>query len=254
MKNILTSIALLLILVPQFSLAQEDKGFKLGLQFGNSSSNLKLTGGMENANGRFKQRNFGVPSINLVARYDFNKHWMIESGIGLNGIGFSFSISENYPLFNSKYKSSDIKTLFTAFEVPVMLFYKFNPNCKNSRWIVGAGFAPTLYEGKSDSQDFSLSSEGQSTNYLSSQSVSNGNGSLLLRYSVGREKVFKNGSLLQASLLMNIGFGTVATSTVNYTIENEKYSHSFANNGSSVAFRIAYLFKTNRSASLPVAQ
>jgi hypothetical protein len=248
MKKHITIIIVLSLVIPQLNFAQTDKGFRVGLQFGNSANNLKLTGGMENANGRFKQKTFGAPAINLVARYDFDNHWMIESGVGLNAIGFSYSILENYSLVDfPKDKSSELKTIFAAFEVPLMAYYKFNPNCKNARWIVGAGAVPTLYEDKTSDQEFSFSNEGISTNRLNSQSVSSGGSSVVLRYSVGREKVFKNGSILQASALANIGLRKVASSTVSYNLDNENYSHTFSNNGSSVALRVAYLIRTSKN-------
>jgi hypothetical protein len=222
---------------------QEDKGWRIGIQFGNCGNSLKYNSGMQIANARFKQKNFRAPSINLAARYDFNKHWMIMSGVGFNAIGFGYSISENYSLLNTKNQASDIKTGFAALEFPVSLFYKFNLNCKNTRWIVEAGFVPTFIGKQNIDKNFSISNEGNSANYLKSQSISTSMGSVLLRYSVGREKVFRNGSILQVNLLFNVGLNTLATSTVYYTIDNQNYTHTFSNNGSSVGIKLAYFLK-----------
>jgi len=221
----------------------QDKGWRIGVQFGNSGNNSKLTGGMQTANSRFSKNIFGAPSMNIVARYDFNRHWMLQSGIGLNALGFGYSISENYSLLSVKKQFSDLRTIFPTIEVPVSISYKSNLNCKNSRWVIGAGLVPTLRAKQTIDKDYSLTTEGTSTNYLSSHSASNGGASVLVRWSISREKVFRKGSILQASLLVNMGFSNMASSTVNYTLDNQNYTHSFSNNGSSVGFRLAYFLK-----------
>jgi hypothetical protein len=222
---------------------KEDKGWRIGIQFGNSGNISKFSGGMQTANARFNQNVFQAPNIDVVARYDFNKHWMLMTGVGFNDIGFGYSISENYSLAKTKIKSSDLKTDFVAMELPIAMFYKFKPNCKNNSWIIGAGFVPTITEKQSTDKEFSIINEGSSVNNISSHSVSNGEAAVLLRWSIAREKLFSNGSILQASFIVNMGYKTMATSTVNYTLDNQNYSHSFSNNGSSVGFRLAYFLK-----------
>jgi hypothetical protein len=223
--------------------AQDDKVWRLGIQFGNSGNISKYSGGMQTANARFDQNIFQAPNINLVARYDLDKHWMLMTGVGFNDIGFGYSISENYSLAKTKIKNADIKTDFVAMELPITLFYKFKPNCKNNRWIVGTGIVATITEKQTIDKDLSSTNDGSTINYLSSHSVSNGGGTVLLRWSIAREKSFSNGSILQASFMVNMGYKTMATSTVNYTLNNQNYSHNFSNNGSSVGFRLAYFLK-----------
>lgn len=221
----------------------EDKVWRVGIQLGNCASNAKYSGGAQVANARFSQRAFGAPNMNVVARYDVNTHWMLLTGFGLNAIGFGYSISENYSLLSAEKKISDIKTIFPTLEVPFSVFYKFKPNCKGAKWLIGAGMVPTLGAKQYIDQDYSISTEGSSTNYLSSESVSHGGAYMLGRLSIGREKVYRNGSILQASLLLNMGFNTMATSTVHYTLDNQTYSHTFTNDGSSIGFRLAYFLK-----------
>lgn len=223
--------------------AQDDKVWRLGIQFGNSGNISKYSGGTQTANARFAQNIFQAPNINVVARYDLDKHWMLMTGVGFNDIGFGYSISENYSLAKTKIKNSDIKTDFVAMELPITLFYKFKPNCKNSRWIVGAGIVATITEKQTIDKDFTSTNEVPSINNFASHSVANGNGTVLLRWSIAREKLFANGSILQASFMVNMGYKTMATSTVNYTLDNQNYSHNFSNNGSSVGFRLAYFLK-----------
>ena len=236
-------ISFVLGLVTLTTSAQDNKVWRIGIQFGSSGNISKYSSGMPTANARFNHNVFQAPNIDLVARYDLNKHWMIMTGIGVNDFGFGYSISENYSLANAKIRTSDIKTDFVAVEFPLTLFYKFNPNCKNVSWIVGGGYVTTLIDKETIDMDFSINGEGNSTNYLSSQSSSNGGAAILLRWSIGREKTYRNGSILQASFMANIGFNTIASSTVNYTLDNQNYSHDFSNTGSSVGFRLAYFLK-----------
>ena len=226
-KSLLTDVLLIQNTKTKSRVIQENKVWRVGFQLGNCGNASKYSGGSQIANGRFNQKTFGAPNINIVARYDLNKHWMLLPGIGLNAIGFGYSISENYSLLSIKKQVSDIQTIFPTLEVPVSLFYKFNLNCKNTRWVVGAGFVTTLGARQTSDKNFSITAEGTSTHYLSSHSVSNGGAFMLVRWSVGREKIYRNGSILQASLLVNMGFNTMATSTVHYTLDNQSYSHTF---------------------------
>ena len=70
-----------------------------------------------------------------------------------------------------------------------------------------------------------------------------GNISVLLRLSVGNEKILGNQSISQASLRVNIDFNDLATSSVNYTLDNEANSTNFSNNVSSVGVKQAYFLR-----------
>jgi hypothetical protein len=227
------------------SVAQIDEtGWRLGLQLGISGNSADFSGGMENANGRFRQNDFAATNFGFAARYDFCRHLMIETGMGVSTFGFNYSIAENYSLVRDKNKVSSINTSFAALELPLDLYYKFNPNCRNVRWVLGAGIAPTFRAKQTIDADFSMTPEGRSSNYLVSTSDFYNTGFLLLRYSAGREKIFRNNSILRVSLLVTLGFSNIATSTVRYTLDNTQYSHTFKNNGSSVGFRVAYFLNT----------
>jgi hypothetical protein len=230
-----------LITLPAF--AQDNNVWRIGIQFGNSANISEYGGGQQVANARFKQNIFQAPNINLVARCDLNKQWMLVTGVGFNDIGFSYSISENYSFATTKIRTSNIKADFVAMELPFTIYYKLHKDCKNNSWILGAGFVATLTEKQTTDKAFKMCSEGNSCNYLSCRATSNGGTAVLLRWSVGREKTFRSGSILQASLLVNMGFTTLASSTVDYTIDNQKYTHIFLNSGSSVGLRLAYFLK-----------
>src|SRR5688572_30460346 len=130
--------------------AQDNNAWRWGIQLGAQGNSSNYVGGMEIANGRFNNNSFGGGALNLIARYDINKHWMIRSGMGVNSFGFEFALAEDYSLLSSPdNRHSVLRTEFSAFEIPLMGYYKFNPNCKNARWLLGAGFAGNFVSGQS---------------------------------------------------------------------------------------------------------
>lgn len=239
-KLIILAISLITVSIH----AQEDKVWRLGIQWGTHDNMSKFSGGSPNANARFTQNKYDGGAFDLIARYDYNKNWMAETGLGFNTFGFGYAISENYSFLNLKNRFSSVKTEYTGVEIPFLIFYKFNLNCKNNRWLIGGGFIANFVEGKTVNKFFAKNNDGlTSSNYLSSTSTSNGGGHAMVRFSIGREKIFKSGSFLNASLVFNAGLNALAKSTVNYTIDGKDYQHEFTNNGSFVGLRVAYFFK-----------
>jgi hypothetical protein len=224
--------------------SQEDKTWRLGVQWGMQGNRAVYEGGMSEANGRFHQNHFGAGALNLVGRYDFNHRWMIMSGLGFNNYGFEFALAENYSLLNKDRRFSSVKGGFGAIEIPAMIYYKFNPNCKNVRWLIGGGFVETFIGAQTINKSISQVADGGSNiNYLSSTTSVKGGNYWMLRWAVARERMFKNGSIFNASIVFNVGFTAIAHSTVNYTVDNTNYTHSFYNNGNFVGFRLAYFLK-----------
>lgn len=235
--------------------AQESKTWRLGASFGMNNNRAKFSGGMPDANARFHQNPFGTAGIDFLARYDYNNHWMAMFSLGITSTGYEFALAENYSLLNKAKQFSTIKSDFGKFEMPAMVFYKFNPNCKNVRWLIGGGFVPTLIEGKNIDLSFDKSNEGNTnSNYLNSTVTSKGGGYMLLRWSVAREKVFKNGSMLNAALIFNVGFSEITQANVKYTIDNQNYEHNFTSNGNFVGLRISYFLKPIGSNKVKVKQ
>ncbi len=230
-----------------FGFSQEEKTWRLGLQIGSQANHSKYSGGMSDANARFHHNPYGSGSLNIIGRYDWNKHWMFMTGLGINSIGFEYAISENYSLLNKAQNQGQftgVKSQFGVVEIPAMFFYKFNLNCKNARWLVGAGLAETFVGGQTINNSASKSNDGgSSVNYLSSTSVAHNGTYWFFRWSVGREKIYKSGGILNVSLLCNVGFNRIAESTVNYTIDNQNYNHSFINTGNFAGLRLSYFFK-----------
>jgi hypothetical protein len=69
-----------------------------------------------------------------------------------------------------------------------------------------------------------------------------------------KEKQFKNGSVLNASFIWNAGFGNMASSTVNYTIDGQSYQHQFNNNGNFFGFSFAYYLKPFKTSAAKVVK
>lgn len=224
--------------------AQENKSWRLGASFGVNGNHSAFSGGMPDANARFHQNQFGVAGMDFIARFDYSNHWMGIAGLGMTSTGYQFALSENYSLLNKSAQFSSIKSDFGKIEMPVMLFYKLNPNCKNSRWLVGGGFVPTWIEGKTSTTSFDKTNEGTTnSNYLTSIASAKGSVYMLMRGSVAREKIFKNGSLLNVALLFNLGFSEMTKATVKYTVDNQNYEHSFTSKGSFIGLRVSYFLR-----------
>lgn len=238
---------LILLAISLFALstqAQENKTWRLGASLGLNGNHANYSGGMEEANARFIQNSFGTAGLDFIARYDYNSHWMAQFSLGFTSTGYEFALAENYSLLNKSKQYSTIQSDFGKFELPVMVFYKFNPNCKNAKWLIGAGFVYTSLEAKTVEKNFDETKEGNSnSNYLTSTSTSNGGSYMLFRWSVAREKMYKNGSALNVALIFNLGFSEITNANVNYTIDNQSYEHSFSSNGNFVGFRISYFLR-----------
>ena len=228
--------------------AQEQKTLRVGIYLGNAGNKSHLSGGSSNANARFEKEEWGSGAIGINGRYDFDRRWMITGGIGVQSIGFGYSIAQNYSLLKPDSRNKSIKSDFGVIEMPTMVFYKFNPNCKNAKWLVGAGFSENLVGAQTINRSLSeVGDGGSSTDYISSTSSTKGGIYWNFRWSVAKEKTFKNNSILNAAVLFNVGMNQVATSTVNYTIDNQTYTHEFSNKGSFVGLRLTYFFKPMNS-------
>jgi hypothetical protein len=226
------------------AIAQENNTWRLGASFGLNNNQSKFSGGMPDANARFHHNQFGTGAMEFTARFDYTNHWMGTAGLGLTSTGYQFALSENYSLLNKSKQFSTIKSDFGKIEMPVMLFYKLSPNCKNTRWLAGGGFVPTWVEGKTTDNSYEQTIEGTiSSDYLSSTITSKGGAYLMLRGSIAREKILKNGSLLNVALLFNLGFKEMTKAAVNYTVDNQNYLHSFTGKGNFIGFRIFYFLK-----------
>lgn len=224
--------------------SQERAAMRLGVQWGFHGNESVLSGGMEEADARFFHNSFGGGSLRIEGRYDFNKRWMLMTGMGFCSYGFEYALSENYSLKNEKNRFSTIRSEVGALEIPLMGFYKFNPNCRNKRWVVGLGLVNNLIGAQQISKQFKEDPEGNGqVRYLNSETKVNEGIYTMLRFSIGREKVFERGAIFNASMVFNTGFRNIATSNVVYTINGKEYNHEFKNNGNFIGLRFSYFFR-----------
>jgi len=238
-------IALLSILAIGLSCsAQENKTWRWGLQWGHQDNRSNWSGGMDDANARFHENKNPDGAFDLIARYDHDMRWMATFGMGINTYGFNFGITNNYKFSNQQFRWSGVNAKFTEFETPILVHYKFNRNCKNSRWVVGGGFVPTLTSAKTIIDSYVKDNDGvKNASVLNMTAQNFDGGSCMVRLVFAREHMFKKGSILHASWIFNVGLNDKAKATVDYTIDNTKYNHEFTNRGNFVGFRLAYFFK-----------
>lgn len=247
MKN---TLFFTLLFISAIGFSQENKSFRIGLQCGFQGNGSYFSGGMENADARFQHNSFGGGNLSINARYDFDEHWMLLSGLGFSTIGFDFALSQNYSLLNEKNRFNTLTSEFGLVEIPLMAFYKFEPNCKNRKWLIGLGFANTFIGNQSVTKSYPFATDGASNvTYLKSESSSFGGESMMLRFSIGRERVFNSGTILSASLLFNAGFKNIANSSVTYTIDGKEFNHQYSNKGNFIGFRLSYYFRALKTAS-----
>jgi len=253
MKKIILLSSLTLTIL--FVKAQENNTWRWGAQIGIHINNAKFVGGSPNANARFHQNPFGSPALNFNVRYDYNQRWAFQSGLGFNSVGFEYAITENYSFLNPEKQFTTINSSFGLVEIPVLVIYKFNPNCKNWKWVASGGFVSVFSGAQTIDKQFNPNNDGLlSQPYISSTSSSNGSANIHARLLIGKEKLFKNGSIFNASLIWNAGFGNLASSTVNYTIEGQSYQHQFNNSGNFFGFRFAYYLKPFKTSTAKAAK
>ncbi|MBS1652031.1 MAG: outer membrane beta-barrel protein [Bacteroidetes bacterium] len=216
--------------------------WRFGLQWSEQLNNSTFNGGMSNAPAVFSQNPFASTSFGFTFRYDHNKHWAFIAGLNFKSIGFNYSIAENYSFLNfdpsKRYTKINISMLVT--EVPFLVLYKFNPNCKNWKWFVGAGIVNVYYGKNNFSKTLYTQNE---MPYINASISSNTGSNVNLHFMFGKEKQFKKGSIFSAALFFNAGIGTIATSNVNYTVNNQHYSHSFINNGNCAGLKLFYSWR-----------
>jgi len=238
------SFLAILAMFGQLALAQEVNTWRIGLQLGMHGNESKFVGGSANANARFNHDSYGSGAINLIGRYDLNNHWKIETGFGFSSIGFKSSLSENYSFLTPSSRFTTIESHIGTFEIPLMVSYKFDPNCKNWKWFVSGGFASVFVGSATKGEDKFQANDGPTTVvYLGSTTKSSQSSYLHLRFAAGREKVYQSGRIFSWAFIWNAGFASMAMNTVTYTIDSQTYQHEFSNNGNYFGFRLAYHLK-----------
>lgn len=236
----------LVVLVCLFANAiSAQNNWRWGLGVSSVGNSSMYVGGMKDANARFHQRNFETGVWSVYFRNDFKESWSFETGLQFSQIGFQYAIAENYSLLNKHKQFTSNQISSSTVSVPLSLIYRFKPNCNNYRWFVGGGVS-LVGVGSPSVKEKNVNEEGVSsvnTNYISQTvSVSSTyavNGHLMF----GIEKQRNSGRMWSLGIVLNGGLTPLMNSTVNYSIDNVSYNHTFSNYGNYAGLRFAYFFK-----------
>lgn len=230
--------------------------WSMGLQWAAIGNDAQYTGGMAEANGRFNGSCYGGANLGVSFRYRISDHWGFQTGLNAGSLGFDYSISSDYSLLNKNRNYSTNTSSFGIGEIPATIIYSFNPNCRNYRWIVGAG-ARLVWHGEEIDQEVraDLEESGNTVNtYLDQQmhvnSFAAGTGHILF----GIEKLRSKGNMWNVQLVYNKGFKAIASSTVSYDVEGKNYEHTFTNYGDYFALAFNYYFKPFGSSKIREVQ
>jgi hypothetical protein len=226
--------------------ASAQTGISYGASFSLAGNQSTLTGGSSDANALFNHNDYGKATLGFTARYFLNSHWSVQSGMGLSSIGFEYDLAKDYSLLKKDDHFTKNSLGIGVLQIPLTAIYAFNPNCKNSRWFVGAGFSTMSNFANVNKTQHALptGSDGTSNSLYLDQTITANKFTILTGQLMGgREKTLKQGGIIQLGLIANFGFSKIATSTVTYTVDNKLYTHSFTNYGNYCGFVLTYYFK-----------
>jgi hypothetical protein len=245
MKKIIFLIAIMAIASRSFS--QTANSWRLGIHFTGIGNPSNYSGGSPAANALFNQRDFGSGAIGLTWRYFYNEHWSLQSGFGFGSLGFEFSMAKDYSLMNKSSQYVVNRAGIGTAQIPLTILYDFKPNCNNVRFFVGAGISVlsrmNTAEQTVNAEPNSETSVSSSVLYLN-QTVNSGKStSLTGQFMFGVEKTLKHGGMIQLGFVFNKGTNDIASTTVNYNVNNTAYSHSFTNRGDYQGLTLGYYFK-----------
>jgi hypothetical protein len=240
MKNV---IAALLLLISTSLFAQ--KTYHFGISFGTVGNSSSFASGMEEANALFDQADHGAGLISFTFEKDICERFSVETGLSFTELGFTYSLRKNYSLKRPSEKGEQLMAGNCIGQLPLFFNYRTKLNCSNNRWIIGIGpqlmYATESFDKSSSTE---LTREGVKTGEeLSQHSVMASFAAVSLAGHAGIEHVFKKGSKLRWSVIINHGFSELGYSTVNYTVNNTAYTHTFSNSGSYAGCAVSWFFR-----------
>jgi len=248
MKKIIFFIVIAAISSRSFS--QTANSWRLGVHFTSMGNPSNYSGGEAGANALFNQHDYASGSIGVTWRYFYNEHWSLQSGFALGSLGFEFSMAKDYSLMNKGSQYVVNRAGFGTAQIPLTVLYDFKPNCKNKRFYVGAGIS-VLSRTNTAEQTVNATPNNEtavssSVLYLD-QTVNSGKStSLTGQFMFGVEKNLNRGGMIQLGLVFNKGTIDIASTTVNYNVNNTAYSHNFTNRGDYCGLTLGYYFKEHQ--------
>jgi hypothetical protein len=238
-------LTFLLLLLTTQVISQDYRQFRLGLMSGGYGNHSEFSGGMSNAPSEFSHDSYGTGSFDFTLRYERSQRWAFMTGIGFTSAGFNFSLANDYSLDDACGDRYDMmESSIPVAQVPFMVLVKSNNNCKNWRWIAGAGIVNSFVGETTYDNTVIFSQEPeQNAEYMTVSTQSDGGYHVQSRFLIGREKQFTRGAILSFMLLMNHGCSTIGEASVTYNQDNRVYNHEFTNSGTYCGFSIAYSFR-----------
>ncbi len=227
--------------------------WRWGLTIGSVDNPSRYSGGMSNAAAIFNHNRFEGGYLGVIARKTYCPHFSAEIGLEAVTYGFRYEIAQDYSL-NQKGGSGTINQVkFGILNIPITGIFNSNYNCSNWRWYAGLGLSFAMGGQPKDITSSSNPSDAVTGNTTISSYINQDvhfapvispQGHIV----VGIEKLLRSGRMLSAGFTFNKGFTPLATSTVNYTANNQGYQHSFTNYGTYTGVTIKYYFKSHGGA------
>ncbi|MFI5219787.1 MAG: outer membrane beta-barrel protein [Bacteroidia bacterium] len=248
MKKILLIAALIMF---SYSVNSQSP-WNIGVMLSAGGNISQFSGGMEQANALFTHSVHPVGQLGVYARYRIAPNWSLQSGFDFSQIGFTYLFAKDYSLLNEMDHNEIMYSATCVSRMPAMIIYNSKLNCRNWRFIAGAGFALNVIDNNWQSSYNDIiecptgMSEEQMKNYYSeykfeeAHATSAANGSFT--WLMGFEKVFKRGNMFSFTFQGNAGFTPLAESTVQYFADGTNYHHTFTNYGTYCSFGISYYF------------
>lgn len=254
MKKIILLSAMLI----SSTIVSAQSSWRMGLSLSAVGNKSSFSGGMHEANARFHHNELGTGVFSLSFRKSINNHFSFQTGLQFSSIGFNYAIAEDYSLMNKEKHYTNNQLSASTVAIPVSLIYHFNPNCKNFRWYVGGGLSLVgVGAPNTHTQNVSPTDEANlnpSSDYLT-QSIQVKNDVAINGHLVaGVDKIFKSGRILSLGVVLNGGVTELMSSTVNYQLNNQLYTHSFSNFGNYAGLQLSYYFKPFKGKVLPKAE
>ena len=248
-------IILLSVLVISSTLVSAQSSWRMGLSLSAIGNGSSFSGGMHEANARFHHNELGTGVWSLSFRKSINPHFSWQTGLQFSNIGFNYAIAEDYSLMNKHAHYTNNQLSVSTVALPVSLIYHFNPNCKNFRWYVGGGLS-LLGVGtpKTTTQNTSPTNEANvnpAADYLNQTIEVRSNATINGHLVGGVDKIFKSGRILSLGVVFNGGVTELMRSTVNYSLNNQSYNHTFSNFGNYAGLQLSYYFKPFKGKVLP---
>ncbi len=238
-------ILLVLVAFATLSASAQSK-WNVGIQTGCATNVSKFESGDEEANALFNNNTYKSINLGIIFRYKISPKFSLQSGISFTEFGFSYGLAKDYSLLKPRMMEDDISTSTCISSIPALLVLNTPVNCKNTRFIFGAGLTVRGSDSnwKTTGNEEIIASEAANSKntMMYAETKATSGVSAAATWMIGCEKLLKTGNSMNFTFQGNQGLSTIAESTVNYTASDKQYSHTFINRGSYVTFAFAYNF------------